>query len=275
MRTRTVSSVVAARHNRPLRPGHARRIPALLAIVTALTAAALIAAAAGAVTTDQATRHFYGSDQVELHLAHAVAAGDPQHISGLVAHGANPDSVGTDNITMVQFAIQARSRDGLQALLAAGALPDRLGRAGRAPMHDAAQLADPRYVQILLAAGADPDVRVAYTQTTPLREACLASEPAPLEALVAGGADLEATDTYGDRALHICARNDSGDLVLRLLDAGADPRARNAAGNTFQDYYFSFNEPITKLAARRQHRRTALWLLDHHVQLVADAEEYR
>ena len=89
---------------------------------------------------------------------------------------------------MLQWAIEARSPNGLQALLEAGALRDRLGRAGRAPMHDAARLADPRYVQILLDAGADPDVRVPYTQTTPLREACLASEPATLEELVAGGA---------------------------------------------------------------------------------------
>ena len=274
MRTRAASGVVGARHTRPVRHGRPGRTQRLLAILATIITTGLIGAAAGA-TSEQAARHYFGSDPVELGLARAVATGNAHQVSWLVAHGADPDSVGADNITMLQWAIEARSPDGLQALLAAGALRDRLGRAGRAPMHDAARLADPRYVQILLAAGADPDVRVPYTQTTPLREACLASEPATLEELVAGGADLEATDTYGDRALHVCARTDSGAMVLRLLDLGADPRARNAAGNTFQDYYFSFHEPIVKLAARQQHRRTAQWLQDHNIQLVADAEEYR
>lgn len=224
---------------------------------------------------DAAARHYYGNDPISLALARAVAAGDTDRIARLVADGADPDAVGTDWITMAQWAIEAHRPDSLRALLAAGALRDRLGRAGRAPLHDAARQSDPRYVAILLDAGADPDVRVSDTRTTPLREACLASVPATFEALVAGGADLDAEDAAGDRALHICARADSGSLVLRLLELGADPGARNASGNTFQDYYFSFSDSLLSGSARRQHRQTAAWLDDHHVRLVPSAEAYR
>jgi hypothetical protein len=247
----------------------------LCGVATIGLLATLVTAGCGAAGVDAAARRFYGSDPASLDLARAVATGDSERIAGLVADGASPNAVGTDWITMAQWAIEAHSPDGLRALLEAGALPDRLGRAGRAPLHDAARQSDPRYARILLDAGADPDVRVAQTRTTPLREACLASVPATFEALVAGGADLDAEDAAGDRALHICARADSGALVLRLLEQGADPRARNVGGNTFQDYYFSFSETLLSRTARRQHGQTAVWLDAHHVRLVPRAEAYR
>ncbi len=229
----------------------------------------------GASGVDEAARGYYGNDPVSLRLARAVAAGNSGRIARVVADGADPNAVGTDWITMAQWAIEAHSPDGLRALLDAGAHRDRLGRAGRAPLHDAARQPDPRYVAILLAAGADPDVRVAHVRTTPLRETWLASVPATFEALAAGGADLDAEDAAGDRALHLCARADSGSLVLRLLELGADPRARNASGNTFQDYYYSFSDSLLSRSASRQHRQTAAWLDDHQVRLVPRAEAYR
>ena len=146
MRTRAASGVVGARHIRPVRHGRPGWTQRLLAILATLITTGLIGAAVGA-TSEQAARHYFGSDPVEFGLARAVAAGNAHQVSWLVAHGADPDSVGADNITMLQWAIEARSPNGMQALLAAGALRDRLGRAGRAPVDDAARLADPRYVQ--------------------------------------------------------------------------------------------------------------------------------
>lgn len=244
----------------------------IVALVTLLVTAGIPTVAARSRAD---ARRYYGEDPTALALATAVAAGDHDRIVQLVAAGADPDAVGVDYITMAQWAIESGSPHGLETLLETGALRDRLGRAGRAPLHDAARQSDPRYAQILLAAGADPDVRVAYTGTTALRETCLAADKATFEALVAGGADLEASDRAGDRALHICARAGTGALVLRLLELGADPTARNAAGNTFQDYYFSFEDSMLSRTARRQHVQTTDWLQDHRVPLVPRAEHYR
>lgn len=262
------------------RPNYARTLlvfAGILAIVALLIAALLGAAGIPALPTSSGAdaRHYYGADPTALALATAVTAGDHDRIVELVAAGADPDAVGTDYITMAQWAIESGSPDGLEALLEAGALRDRLGRAGRAPLHDAARRSDPRYARVLLAAGADPNAAVAYSGTTALREACLADRESTFETLVAGGADLDAKDRAGDRALHICARADRGALVLRLLELGADPTARNTAGNTFQDYYFSFEDSLLSRAARRQHRQTADWLQEHHVPLVPRAERYR
>jgi ankyrin repeat protein len=247
----------------------------LLLTVAVLLGAAALSAALDRSSAAAAARHFYGDDPSELALARAVAAGNSARVARLVEEGADPDGVGADDITMLQFAIETRSPDGLRALLEAGALRDRLGRAGRAPLHDAARLTDPRYATILLEAGADPDVRVAVTGTTPLREACLAAASETFEALIDGGAEVNAADAHGDRALHVCARADTGALVLRLLDLGADPAARNTGGTTFQDYYFSFHASLLSPAARRDHHRVAVWLEQHHVALVAGADGYR
>lgn len=236
----------------------------------------LVGAGLTAFGAQAAAEHYYdGGDPAELALAHAVAAGDAPRIARLVSAGADPDAVGTDYITMAQWAIEAHSPDGLRALLAAGALRDRLGRAGRAPLHDAARLDDPRYVKILLDAGADPDVRTARPRTTPLREACLASAPATLQALEAGGANLDAADVAGDRALHVCARADAGDLVLSLLQHGANPTLRNNSGNTFQDYYFSFDRSLLSRTSRHERHKVVVWLDEHHIAAVPEAAEYR
>ncbi|BAK37755.1 hypothetical protein MLP_47410 [Microlunatus phosphovorus NM-1] len=279
-RIETVPAQAADVRRSARRPHHARAlivfvgIPTIVAlvIVAILGTAGIPSLTAGSRADAE---HYYGTDPTALALATAVTAGDHDRIVELVEAGADPDAVGTDYITMAQWAIESGSPDGLEALLEAGALRDRLGRAGRAPLHDAARQSDPRYARILLTAGADPDVRVAYSDTTALREACLAAHAATFEALVAGGADVEARDRAGDRALHICARAGTGALVLRLLELGADPTARNVAGNTFQDYYFSFDDSLLSWAAHRQHLQTAAWLQEHRVPLVPRAERYR
>ena len=51
--------------------------------------------------------------------------------------------------------------------------------------------------------------------------------------LVAAGADVDRTDEDGNTPLHVAASdNYAGDRIGALLDAGADPAARNAAGET-------------------------------------------
>src|SRR4051794_41047878 len=88
---RRVLSVPAT--TRPVRHGRPGRTQRLLAILATLVATGLIGAAAGA-TREQAARHYFGSDPVELGLARAVAAGNAHQVSWLVAQGADPDSVG-------------------------------------------------------------------------------------------------------------------------------------------------------------------------------------
>jgi hypothetical protein len=90
----------------------------------------------------------------------------------------------------------------------------------------------------LIDAGADPKARNAG-ESTPLHGAARSNEnPAVVQVLLAAGAELEVRDKDGNTPLHWAAKkyvrwpDNAGDTIEALLDAGADPMARNAAGET-------------------------------------------
>ncbi len=66
---------------------------------------------------------------------------------------------------------------------------------------------------------------------TPLHRACLAGEMKLVQSLAVGDV-LAAVDATGETALHLAAMRLQGDIVLVLLDAGADVNARDAFGRT-------------------------------------------
>ena len=53
-----------------------------------------------------------------------------------------------------------------------------------------------------------------------------------VDGVAAGDADASKTDARGNTPLHLAALRNDGDEVERLLQSGADPRAKNAAGAT-------------------------------------------
>lgn len=207
----------------------------------------------------------YFSEEGDLELAAAVAEGDREAVSDLVASGADPDARGTDDRTMLDWAMTARSLDGLVALLEAGADPDQIGYRGRAALHQAAELEDPAFLEALVDAGADVDVVNPHTGTTALVDACVQTRAASLEALVAAGADVDAADPNGATALHACGRLNQGAMILSLLEAGADPLAEDATGATFQDHYLGYDQGLLNDRAREERAAVVAWLTDHGV----------
>ena len=136
------------------------------------------------------------------------------------------------------------------ACLAAGADVAARDGLGYTPLHLAAELnGNPAVIEVLLKGGADSEARDSY-QDTPLNKAAGYNEnSAVVQVLLAAGAELEVRDKDGNTPLHWAAKYvhfhfpdnvkhlgdddpHAGGAIEALLDAGADPMARNTAGET-------------------------------------------
>ena len=184
-----------------------------------------------------------GSDddvKSSLLLSAAQYNNNPAVVEVLIAGGA--DVMARDRTEgMTPLHTAALSNDNpkvVQALLAAGAEVNARTKAGLTPLHYASHR---RTVDVLIAAGARIWARDANGRT-PLHFAASwpASDLPPLSerisALIAHGASVDARDEVGDTPLHRAAAGArDGTAIIALLDAGADTRIRNDAGQTAWD----------------------------------------
>lgn len=207
------------------------------------------------------------SDPVAAQLAQAVKSGDAARIRELVAGGANPDARGDNGTTMLQWAMLQQSRSGFEALLAAGADPARGDDDGMTAVHLAAQADTPYWLETLLANGASPDTPNTVTRATPLMAALMTERGANAQRLLDAGAQVDAIDRQHNTALHVAAKINQMDWVLKLLEAGANPGAVNGQGVTFQRYLFMTRDAMLNASARRDRDAVRGWLRAHNVPI--------
>jgi ankyrin repeat protein len=107
-------------------------------------------------------------------------------------------------------------------------------RAGRIPLHYAALENDVALLRRLLAQGADPNARDRQG-FTPLHFACQQGAVEAVRALIGAGALVDARDDRGTTPLLravLSARTCQGEIITLLREHGADPVARDDAGET-------------------------------------------
>ncbi len=206
-------------------------------------------------------------------LAAAAADGDGARVRSLAAAGADPDGRGQRGTTPLQWALYHRSAEGLRALLAAGADPALGAEDGKTALHLAAMADDPRLLAALLEGGASPDVRDTVTGATPLASALMGERHQNVRALLAAGAQPGLADRMGNTPLHQAAKINEFGLALALLQAGADPRARNAQGADFQRYAFMTSARLLNAQARGEREALLAWLRTHGVAIDAAAAD--
>ena len=137
----------------------------------------------------------------------------------------------------------------VETLIAAGADVNARADDGETPLHAATKFnRNPAVIEVLLAAGADPTPRDNSGDTL-LHTAVRFNNMAMIGFLLAAGANLKARAEDGNMPLHTAAKYvhwafpdnlesigdddpHAGDAIEALLAAGADPTARNAAGQT-------------------------------------------
>src|SRR5690554_5706702 len=223
----------------------------------------------GAACTGDAmdARQAFDDDPRAAELAEAAAAGDAERVRELVSQGADPRARGEQGVNLLQLAMLAQSKRGLEALLAAGADPNAPGLGGSTAVHGAAIADDPDYLRIVLEGGGDPDARHGETGATPLAGATGPRTDAQFRMLLEAGADPGAADRTGNTPLHKAAMINAGAHVLALLEAGADPQARNTQGTGFQRYYFKTPSDRLNQRAREEREAVVAWLRERDVPL--------
>ena len=191
-----------------------------------------------------------------------------------LSEGADPNARDEDGNRPLLWAVMSKP-EVVKALLDAGADPNARDKDGRTSLHHAAMFKSLSAVESLLAADADPNARdedgvtplhVAVFSFEPLlpllkeilqmqrsidpvevenvfnliREdedlafflrTAVTSIPEVVQALLDAGADPDARDEDGDTPLHMAATS-TPEAVQALLDAGANPNARDEDGRT-------------------------------------------
>jgi ankyrin repeat protein len=214
-------------------------------------------------------------DPRDVALADAAARNSTREMTALLKHGANPNARGWQGVTMLGWTLRRGSHEAFAILLDAGADatvsehdPDLTPNAdnGRTVVHYAAWIEDPAFLDMLLAHHVSPDLRTSGGQV-PLDESILADCDKQFHQLIAAHANLDSPDESGDTPLHLAVQTNSYERALDLLNAGADPTARNRIGKTFQAYLHMIPENVLSQQGRQRIADIESFLTQHHVPI--------
>jgi len=163
--------------------------------------------------------------QNALHVA--AIANQNQSISKLLDLGLDVDWSDEFGSAPLERALESDATDAARVLLIAGARLDAENSVQDRPVHFARSISA---FELLLAAGCDLNV-VSGQGSWPLHDAAESGNTDLVAYLLEHGAQVDLTST-GATALHAAAHPDNLATITTLLDAGADPNARDVDGCT-------------------------------------------
>lgn len=184
-------------------------------------------------------------------LMMAARHGASSLVGALLDAGAEVDATNRNGGTALMYGAISGDRQTMRLLLRAGADVSATGSNGWSAMTVAAAKGHAALVEMLLAAGADPDQPDVYGWT-PLMRAAAGNRRESVAALLTGDrTDLSHRDDDGASALHRAAEAGHREMVLFLMEQGADPGALDAWGRTpAQCAASSGHEAVARLLAR-------------------------
>ncbi|HTU64892.1 MAG TPA: ankyrin repeat domain-containing protein [Steroidobacteraceae bacterium] len=144
-------------------------------------------------------------------------------------------------LTVLHGAADGCMTDVVWMLLRDGADATRIEQK-RSVLYSAISGGSAEIVEMLLEAGAD--IESGLARETPLMLAAGHGSLAIVELLLSRGANVHAQSSDGLTALHEAADARALPVVRRLLDAGADPLARDGTGRTATDHLVFRSDPV-------------------------------
>ncbi len=163
-------------------------------------------------------------------LIRAIAAGNDERASKLIASGADPNAADPYGLTALMVAANRGQTALIPKLLAAGANINVKSQEGETALFGAAFVGDLGTLKVLIAHGADVNA-TSKLGITPLMAGAQHSKAA-IEFLLANGANVNATDILGGTALMMAASAGRADVVRVLIRARADVNAKDKLGQT-------------------------------------------
>ena len=148
----------------------------------------------------------------------------------LLAAGANVNAADDRGVTALERAAENASLAMVEMLLAAEADPDAARRSGLTPLMTAARTGNAGVVAALIGAGADVNAKVTATQSTALMWAVSEAHGEVVRRLLDAGADPTVSTMKGFTALMFAARNGDVETARALIDAGVDINEPSADG---------------------------------------------
>jgi len=182
-------------------------------------------------------------------LETAARAGCIPMMQLLVAHGARIDRRDSDGQTPLMGAAMRNQAPAIRFLVAHGASIEKGGPAGFTPLAIAVEEGQFDAAYELIKAGAKVNIPASTHRLTPLmviaselppqsRDVKVLQNHGPIDvarALLAHKAKVDTTDADGVTALMIAAARDNSQMIGLLIQAGANPRIKSAAGETARD----------------------------------------
>lgn len=169
---------------------------------------------------------------------HAAASCDNiSEILLLARFGGDPNVRDANGSTPLELAETTESIRAIHALISVGADVNARSVDGNTALHWAASNGRLPCVHALLECNASPHLRNNRGETPlllvpGLRHECRVNGSKIAELLISQGADIHARDNGGRQTIHNAARQGYDELLLTLLQHGADPHARSFCGVT-------------------------------------------
>lgn len=217
-----------------------------------------------------------GSTAGGVNLWDAIALDDAAAIRRFHEAGGDVNHRSLGGSTPLWDALEQHKPYAYRALLECGADPNVIMSGKRVVTHWAAIEPDPEWLRLALEHGADPNLvnvgRGIPQEGPPLKFAIgMRGSLASVKLLVEHGADIDLPDLYNCYPLATAAQQTKYDIVLYLLEQGADYRRAECRGTKFLDRIKEVDQHIKHMMKlkfdRDQFEAVVSWLEAHGVDI--------